>query len=199
MPTLMITEQQIRDYTNIPANLDSSIFCNHIFTAQHKYIKPYIGETCFKELLNQIENDTLTTANTTLLDGDDRNFPGLRRSLAWWVLYLAMPWIASRIVPIGIVNKISDSDTPVGENQLATLNNAAKNNAEIYGDLVVCYIKENSEDYPCYESADCDCTNIVTSGYQSSGIVTDGDILDKHKLGKLLNSHDINTILDNFK
>ena len=67
---LLITEQDVKELTGVSNNVPSSKFCYHIEPAQNIHIKPLIGEACFDELLDQVENSTLTVANNLLLNGN---------------------------------------------------------------------------------------------------------------------------------
>jgi len=177
--TLMITEQEIKDLTSITDNVDVKKFCPWIPIAQDIYIQAAIRETCYKELLDQIATDTVTADFQTLLDGNDRNFAGLKVALAWWVLYKAYPDLASYIAPTGINVKIGEKFSPVDPQVLEQRILSAKDVAERYTDQLICYMEENDELFACFKDTDCDCTQPLKDGYShTSGIVLD-DGLDR--------------------
>jgi len=75
---LLINEQEVKDITGMSENIDASKFRHQIQVCQDIYIKAAIGETCYDELLDSVENEDPTALETTLLDGDNRSFPGLK-------------------------------------------------------------------------------------------------------------------------
>jgi len=174
--TKLISEQEVKDFTNISNNVDIRVFGHNILDAQNIYIKSAIGE-CFDDLITQTANSTLTAANTTLLDGNGTDYDGIKVALAWWVVYMSYPDFHSRITPTGVQVKSGEEFTSVDSSMLQQRMNLAKNKAEYYTDQVICFIKDNISDYPCYNDSDC-CTTKVRNGYGTSGIVLDEPVDD---------------------
>lgn len=168
--TLLISEQEVKDITDISDNVDVSKFCHHIPIAQKKHIKGLIGKTCYAELLDQVEHGTLTVANEDLLDGDGGDFEGIKTALAWWVLYEAYPNLYSTITPTGIHTKEPEGLASVSDVNLTMRINKAKNNAEMYSEEVICFLKNNLSDYPCFSGCSDCCDTLKKSGYGDSGI-----------------------------
>ena len=173
--TQLITEQEVKNWTDIPNSVQTKMFAMSIVYAQDQFIRSALGELLFSELLTQVENDTLTALNTTLLNGNDRLFRGLKPALAWWVAYQIYPHIHSYITPTGIQTKSTEDATSVSASQLEIRRNIAKSRAEYYLDQVICYLRENDTDYPLFRDSDDCCTDLRYSGYGNSGIVTDDD------------------------
>ena len=88
---LLITEQEIKDITSLPDNVDVSKFRAYMQLAADLHIKPAISETCYNNLLDSVESGDPTSLETILLNGDGRSFQGLKVALAWRVLYLSYP------------------------------------------------------------------------------------------------------------
>ena len=85
--TKLITEQEVKNWTDISNNVQSSNLSFAITISQDLFIRTALGEKLYEELLDQVQNNTLTALNTTLLNGDDRLFRGVKPGLAWWVAY----------------------------------------------------------------------------------------------------------------
>jgi len=189
--TKLITEQEIKNWTDIPNSVQSGMFSTMIVLAQNKFIRTALGELLFTELLNQVENDTLTALNTTLLNGNDRLFLGLKPGLAWWVAYHMYPYLHSFISPTGIQSKSTDEATSISAREIEIRKNQAKSNAEYYIDQLICYVRENDTDYPLFRDGDDCCTNLAYSGYGNSGIITDEDDVDEWIKSKGLTREDL--------
>ncbi len=134
----------------MPQNVDISKFRHHIQSAQDIYIKPSIGETCYDELLDAVENDDFTTLETTLLNGDNRSFAGLKMALAWWVLYLAYPDLWLSISNSTVQKKTGDNFEPVSAAELNIKRKGAEATATSYTKYLIKYIQDKQEDYTCY-------------------------------------------------
>lgn len=172
---LLISEQEVKNLTDISDNVDVKKFCHWIPVAQDKHVKTAIGESCYSDLLDGVENANLTADEVILLDGDARNYAGIKSALAWWVLYYSYPNLHSTVTPTGIVTKDAENTTTVATSVLTMRRNGAKVQAEHYTDQAICFICENSEDYPCTNDADC-CIEKIHHGYGSSGIVVEDSL-----------------------
>lgn len=172
---LLITEDEVKNLTEITGNVDVSKFCAWIPIAQDKHIKNAIGEECYNNLLDGTENSNLTALETTLLNGNNRQYLGIKQALAWWVLWYAYPNLHSNISATGIHTKNGEEFSSIDDSLLRTRMNRAKDQAEYYLDQVICYLKDNSADYPCYLNSDSCCEEPLRHGYGSSGIVIDTD------------------------
>jgi hypothetical protein len=104
----LITEQEVKNYTDLPNNLKTSNLSFSITVAQDLYIRSALGEDLYSELLDQVQNDTLTALNLTLLNGDNRLFRGIKFALAWWVAYEIYPYLHTKVTPTGIQTKSTD-------------------------------------------------------------------------------------------
>ena len=182
---LLISEQEVKNLTSLPENADSSKFRHHIQSAQDIYIKPAIGETCYDALLDSIENDDPTALETTLLNGDNRSFAGLKIALAWWILYLAYPDLAISISNTGVHKKTSDNFEPVSLAELNLKRDVAETTAQGYTGYLIDYIKKHSDDYTCYS---CEGITQLTDADDVNG---GGIALDYDKLVTVSESQEI--------
>lgn len=173
--TKLITEQEVKNWTDIPNSVMSKMFSSCITIAQDLYIRTSLGEDLYVELLGQVENDTLTALNTTLLNGNDRLFRGLKPALAWWTAYEIYPYLHSFISPTGIQQKSTEDAVSISSTQLEIRKNHAKKRAEYYLDQLICYLRENDTDYPLFRDGDDCCTNLRYDGYGNSGIILDDE------------------------
>jgi len=182
---LLISEQEVKDLTSLPENVDSNKFRHHMQAAQDIYIKPAISEGCYDALLDAVENDDLTALETTLLDGDNRSFAGLKVALAWWIVYMAYPDLAISIGNSGIHKKTSDNFEPASLAELNLKRDTAKTAAQHYTGYLTDYIKKHSSDYTCYS---CEGITPLTDADDVNG---GGIALDYDKLITVSESQEI--------
>jgi hypothetical protein len=180
--TKIITEQEVKNWTDISNNVQSSSLAFAITISQDLYVRTALGEKLYEELVGQVATDTLTALNTTLLNGNDRLFRGIKPGLAWWIAYESYTYLHSKISPTGIQSKSTDQAVSIDSRSLEIRKNMAKKKAEYYIDQLICYLRDNETDYPLFRDSDSCCTNLAFDGYGNSGIITDDeDYLDFYR------------------
>lgn len=181
----LITEQEVKDITSLSNNAEASRFRHYIQVAQDIHIKPAISETCYNSLLDSVEASDPTALETVLLDGDGRSFSGIKVALAWWVLYLAYPDLATSITNSGVVKKTGENFEPISISELNMKRKTAETTAVYYTKYLVEYIQKNSTDYPCYV---CDG---ITPLVDSDDVNGAGIALDYDKITRVSESQSI--------
>jgi len=171
---LLITTQEIKDMTSLSGNVDDSKLRSHMQTAMDLYITPAIGETCMIALLDSIENSDPTALETVLLDGNNREFQGLKMALAWWVAWLAYPdlWIINGNA--GLQKPTADNREPITSDEFEKKRQGLENAAVHYTNYLIKYIQLHSDDYTCYS---CEGLTDLVNDNDSSGIATDYDVI----------------------
>jgi len=66
--TLIISEEKLREFTDINDNLDSKLLMNAVREAQDIYLQRLTGTSLYEYILNQIDADTLSGNYKTLVD-----------------------------------------------------------------------------------------------------------------------------------
>jgi hypothetical protein len=173
--TKLITEQEVKNYTDLPNNLKTSNLSFSITVAQDLYIRSALGEDLYSELLDQVQNDTLTALNLTLLNGDNRLFRGIKFALAWWVAYEIYPYLHTKVTPTGIQTKSTDEAISADSRDVEMRRNIAKKKAEYYLDQLIKYLCDKDTDYPLFRDNSLDNTTMLYDGYGQSGIVLDDE------------------------
>lgn len=143
---LLLTESTLKRYSPIEGNVDVELLKPHILRAQETIVHETLGTDLLRELQSQIENDTVTAANATLLDDY------IRPMLALWSTYKAMPFLRGRIRNGDIVTRTHDDGTPVSDNVFSEMINGIKNDAEWYTQRTIDFLCNNEQDYPAYKS-----------------------------------------------
>lgn len=171
----LITEQEVKNLTDIGDNVDESKFCHYIQIAQDKQIKNAIGEACYNNLLDGVENNDLTADESILLNGNNRQFVGLKTALAWWILWYTYPNLHSRVTNTGVQTQSGENFDPVSAETLEQRRKGALSQGEYYVDQMICFMRDNDDLYPCFDEDGSCCEDRMTTGYESSGIVLNND------------------------
>ena len=141
-----ISETQLKQGTIIDENVDMKTLNPIIQIAQDQHIQPIIGSAIFNQLKTQIQANTLTALNTTLLD--TYIVPALKM---WTVYEYTIPGTYKyRNKNVGKQggenNEAADIDT------LFRLMDYWKDKAEWYSERVTKYLIENESSYPLYST-----------------------------------------------
>jgi len=144
---LMISERTIKETSFIDENVDVNLIRTTIKTAQDIYITPILGTALYNEVLNQIDTNTLTTANTTLLD------KYISLALLWWTLFEGVDVFTYKFRNKGILKETSEVSQTIGVDEVKRLMDSFRNKAEYYSERVTKFLYENQTTYPLINDA----------------------------------------------
>ena len=158
---LFISEQKLKDTTNISNSVDVEYLLGSIRTAQKKYIETKLGTDLFEALQTKITDASLSGAYETLVEdyiGD---------ALAWWSLYEALPFLRYKIMNNNIVSKTAENANALSREEAQDLRNEVSNTAEFYTERLILYIKHNTASFPEYNTSTGHETSPDTENYYS--------------------------------
>ena len=145
--TFLISEAQIRNYTDIEDNVDSALIKNGIREAQDIKLQPIIGTLLYEKLTSLVDagtiGDSANAAYKTLLDDYIQNM--LIYAAYWYILDSI--YIRSRnnglLIPDGGENSVSADRTMYNVKR-----QSVQNKMEFYANLLTDYIIEEQTLYP---------------------------------------------------
>lgn len=165
-----ISETQLKDGSVIEENTDMKVLKPLILLAQDQRIQPIIGSGIYAELKTQIQANTLTSLNTTLLD--NYIVPALRM----WVMYeYTIPSVYKyRNKNTGTQN--SENNSPADMESLFKLMDYWKDKAEWYSERITMYLLQNATSYPLYQNAGNGVDTIFpnTQNFSTNILLDDG-------------------------
>lgn len=104
LTTEMITTSEIKTQAIVNSNLDAAYLDQYILFSQRKYLRTFLGEDFYDEILSQVDDtSTLTTDNSTLLESY------LKPMLAHYVVYESLPQIRNQIAKGGVYLNLSET------------------------------------------------------------------------------------------
>lgn len=145
--TEIITTTEIIDLA-VPfkAGFDSRIFDNHILKAQRKYVRVFLGDDYYEEILTQVEGSSLSSDNNTLLESY------LKPMLAHYIVYERIPYLREKITNSGVMNDFNNYSSQ--SNQIGYMRNQLLADAQDYEKQADQFIRDAQEDdstkYPDY-------------------------------------------------
>ena len=144
---LFISEKFVKDNSVVDENVDSNEIRDAIREAQREHILPLLGTGLYNEIKDQIDGDTLTGPNTTLLDDY------VRWAHLYWTLHEVVDYINYKFMNKAIMQRSGEDATPIGQNDVIRLMSRFKHKAELYSQRTTNYLIENETDYPLFSNA----------------------------------------------
>lgn len=149
---MIINESFFKQYSPIPINYNMAEIKNYISVAEKIWVKPLIGSDLFDEIQEQVDNDTITPTNATLLTEG-----GLWQYLAFATVYEALPMIWSHISEVGVTKGKSDNSDSLDLKDMTYVSQHLRNQVEVLKDQLKKFICEHNEYYPLADVCACQC------------------------------------------
>ena len=180
----LISTDYLKSNTAISGNVDVDNLKPFISQAQDIYIQELLGSALYNQILDEVElsgnSVSATTASLLAL---------IAPCLAFYTLSLALPFQLIQIKNKGLV-KNSNPATGAASAELREMTYLVENTnntAEFYGQRIVKYLCNHSEDYPAYSNQGSDPDIYPTNnsykggfgGFYSSQNNIDADALRK--------------------
>jgi len=149
MATHLIRQEDFHKQVPSSVQLDPKWFFEpNIQYVENEYIVCMIGQDLYDELITQIETDTLTVDNATLLD------TYLKPCVSWYLIAESMVLSTYRIENKGLMQNIDDTSQAASGSQLRFTQDYCKNRAQRLADMTLKYLEKNKDLYPLW-NLDC--------------------------------------------
>ena len=142
---IFVSENWLKTNTPLPTNVDVKEVYPFNKLAQDKYMRDALGDALYNRLCAGLIASNLTADETALIEL-------IRPSLAFYILFEAMPFLQTKIKNIGIVTTADDKQTNASRQDFKDLRNDVLSNAEYYMSRVKAYLCNNSSLYPEYNA-----------------------------------------------
>lgn len=139
----LINEKLFKQHSPVTANTNITEFVPYISIAQELHICGILGDMLLAELYDQIESNTLSEANSSLI-------LRIAPALSFYAVYQALPFHWATIVNKGITIRESENSKGVDIKDLAQLRQWIKNDADILKTQLIGFLNKNRADYPLW-------------------------------------------------
>lgn len=143
---LFVSESKLKTFTAIHASVSPTDLMPFVIQAQDLILQELLGSTFYRQLQNQIVNNTVTAANRTILD--DYISP----MLCNYAMTFALPSLTFKVYQKSVLKPSSESSQNIGLDELKFLIQQAKDVAENYAKQLQTYLKNNISLYPAYQN-----------------------------------------------
>jgi hypothetical protein len=163
---LLVSEQRMKQWTQLDDNVRMNEITPHILQASDIYIQNVVGTRLYDRLKAGVIAADLN-ANEQLLLND---YVG--PTLMQYALYLMLPSIKYKIANQGILNGTSEETSPTSLDELRFLRQATLDTAEFYSKRLVQYFSDNPNLFPEYQNPGTDGMMPDKRNPYFSGLVT---------------------------
>ena len=119
----LFNEEYLKEYSLLPLNFDVKEIWNFVPLTEQLHIVPIIGKELYNELLDQVENNTVSPENASLLL-EIYPFEGLA------LMEVCMPYLAMHISQVGITKGKSENSDSVEVEDINYLTNYVRSQME---------------------------------------------------------------------
>lgn len=163
MADLIITERYLKENGLVNDNADMKVITPIIVLIQDLYIHNILGTDLYNEIQTQINTDSVSADNQTLLDRH------ILPCMLWYTLCECTPAFKYRYMNKGVMVKNSDNSQPADLGEIKFLMDKWRNNAQVYHDRAIRFLKANRTTYPLYDAnTDCDDIKPDKTGFGTS-------------------------------
>lgn len=141
---LFISETYLKDSSYIDENVDIKLIRNSILETQDMRILPILGTALYEQLKTQIQANTKTTLNNTLLD------TYVKPALKYWVLLDSALILTFKVMNKSIVKRTAENTETIQTSDLDRLMDHFKIRAEMYSERITKYLIANNASYPLF-------------------------------------------------
>lgn len=149
-PTL-INAEYLKAYSMFPENYDLTDIENFIPLAEQIHILPILGLSLYEELIEQVVNNNLTEANSTLLL-EIYKVEGVA------VLYESLPFCWAHLSQVGLTKGFSDNSQSIENKDISYLNTHIKAQLDYCKKYLKEWLDAYSDNFPLY-TKDVPCCN----------------------------------------
>ena len=174
---LFISEEKLKQNSLINENVDAKIITPLLPMVQDMYIQPAIGSGLYNELISQINSNSLTTLNETLII----NY--IQPAIIWWIMTEAPISMTYKFRNKGVQTQNSENSNPASIEDLISVADKYKYKAEWYTKRISNFLYANSTTYPLFLNAGTAYDTIHSNNqiYQA-GMMLDDDGIDMSSL-----------------
>ena len=133
---LLISEQRVKQYTNLDNNVRMEEITPFIIQSQDLFLQPRLGTRFFDRLKSGVIAGDLTDTEKNLLN------EYISPMLAQYSVYLMLPGLKYKLVEKGIVSGTSEETAPTSLQELEYLRGATLDTAQFYDERLLEHLRD---------------------------------------------------------
>lgn len=154
-PWVLINEEYFKQYSPVPNNFNINDIEPYFKVAEKIWVEPLLGTPLYEELLEQVNTNTLTEKNSTLL-------LVLYPYLSFAIVFECLPFLSYHISEVGITKGKSDNSDSVSINDVNYINTHIRTQVEVMKTQLKKFLNDHSDNFPSYVPDTCSCNKECT-------------------------------------
>lgn len=157
----LLNKSLLASYSPLPKNYNYDEIMIYQSVAIEIWVRKLLGDEFTDELEEQVANNQLTEANSTLMvDG------GLLQYLAYSICLEGLPFIYARFNEAGITLPDMEHSKSVDLKQLTYIEQHLRRQVEFLKDKMIKWLDEHFESFPLYHPTDCQCNQCCNKNHK---------------------------------
>lgn len=150
---MIINRENLKKYSLIPFNYNMDEVMNFVDIAELTWVKPVLGSELYDEIQQQVEEDTLTEENGTLLV--EAIWPYLGMAVA----HEFLPYAYAHISEVGVTLGKSENSDSADLKQITYLANHLRSQLETFKKNAIRWLEERADSFPTWNPDEnfCGC------------------------------------------
>lgn len=146
--TLMVTPDELRDFVGLSDHIEETYLRTAIRNMQEIEIKPILSTNLFDDIISDLENNTLSGNNQTLLNDY------IKPALSYYALSNVMYELSYKITRKGLQTQLDDGSEKPSDEMVAMRAQQYKDLATSYANNLIDYLNEYKDTYALYGDDD---------------------------------------------
>ena len=188
-PYTVINEAYFKAYCPVPMNFNMEEILPFFNVAEELWLVDVLGIALYNELLEQVQRNTVTELNSTLLL---KVYP----YLSFAICFEALPFIGYHFSEVGVTKGKSLNSDSVSINDMNYISSTLRNQVELLKKYLKKFLDDNADLYPLYtptgSCCECKCDNkteFIWNYYFNGGTLNKYDL--EHYLLNCMKRKDI--------
>jgi hypothetical protein len=166
---LFVNPEYLKRFTYLTDAVDDELIVPSVILAQDKYVQSLLGTDLIEALQAKIADGTIDDAGNEnylyLLDTHVRSVTN------WWTIVEMLPALHVRLDGSNLVLRTSENSSPINTEDLQREVQRARNNAQLYGDMMIKYLTYNTTLFPEYTSNNGQDISPTRNAYDQNGMM----------------------------
>ena len=175
-PYTVINETYFKAYCPVPMNFNMEEILPFFNVAEELWLVDVLGIALYNELLEQVNSNTVTELNSTLLL---KVYP----YLSFAICFEALPFIGYHFSEVGVTKGKSENSDSVSINDMNYISSTLRNQVELLKRYLKKFLDDNADLYPLYtptgSCCECKCddkTEFIWNYYFNGGTLNKYDL-----------------------
>lgn len=161
---MIINKKYLKQYSVLPLNYDLTEVTNYIDISEKIWVLPVLGNALYDEISEQVETDTLSDENSTLL------VEAVWPLLGFAVCLESLPFLWSHVSQVGITLGKSDNSDSASLKDMTYIESHLRNQTETRKQFLYKWLRDRANSFPLWNGG-CECNSCCNAKPKQNSIM----------------------------